>query len=89
MGSLFILHIHRFSPQHIGHLVWGDVYLSLHEFGNVVAAHELAVIVGVGSGQLEGLGSLAVFVDVGNERAGVGAVVSTAADDYPAAIARP
>ena len=64
-------------------------YFSFHEFRDVVTAHELPVVVRVGSRQLKGLGSLAVRINMGNERTGIGAVVSAAADDDPAAIARP
>ena len=62
-------------------------YFSLHEFGDIVTAHELTVVVRVGSGQFEGLCSLAVGINMGNERTGIGAVVSAAADDDPAAVA--
>lgn len=78
------------SPfQHIGKLVRSDRYGTLHEFWDVITAHELAVIVRVGSRQLERLGAFSVGIYVGNERTGIGTVVSAAADDDPSAVARP
>ena len=64
-------------------------YFSFHEFRDIVTAHELTVVVRVGSGQFEGLGPLAVGINMGNERTGIGAVVSAAADDDPSSVARP
>lgn len=45
--------------------------------------------VGIGAGQFEGLAAATVFVDVGDERTGVVAVVAATAEHHPAAIARP
>ena len=61
----------------------------LHEFRDVVTAHELTVIVRIGSGQFERLGSLTVCVNMCDEGSCEGAVVSAAADDDPSAVARP
>ena len=88
-GLLFVFHIHRFPFQDIGNLMGSEGYFSLHEFRDIVTAHELTVVVRVSRRQFEGLGPLAVGINVGNERTGIGAVVSAAADDDPAAIARP
>ena len=88
-GGLLILHIHRIPFQDIGDLMGSEGYFSLHEFRDVITAHELAVIVGVGSRQLERLGAFSVGIYMGNERTGIGTVVSAAADDDPSAVARP
>ena len=76
-----------FAFQHVGKLLWADGDRTSHEFGNVVALHELPMIVGVGSGQLKGFGALAVTVDVGNERTGIYPVIASAAEDEPPAVA--
>ena len=60
-----------------------------HELGDVVALHELAMIVGVFGGQLEGFGALHVLVNVGDEGACVNAVGAARGEDDPSAVARP
>ena len=73
--------------EDVGEGLGTDGHRAAHELRNVVALQELTVVVGVGTGQLEGLGALAVLVDVGEERARVLTVVATAAEDDPLAVA--
>ena len=60
-----------------------------HKLGDVVALHELAMIVGVFGGQLEGFGALHVLVDVGDEGACIDSIGAARGEDDPSAVARP
>ena len=55
--------------EDVGEGLGTDGHRAAHKLRNVVALQELTVVVGVGTGQLEGFGALAVLVDVGEERA--------------------
>ena len=69
--------------------LWLDGDGAVHEFWNVIAPHELTVIVRVGTWQFKGFGAVSVLVDVGKEWTGIGAIVTATAEDYPLAVARP
>ena len=59
---------------------------AMHKFGNVVALHELTVVVGIGLWQLKGLRGLAVLANMGEERTGIGSVVTAATENHPTPI---
>ena len=60
-----------------------------HKLRNVVALHEVSVEARVFLWQSEGLVGLALFVEVCNVEASVVAIVASAAEDDPSAVARP
>ena len=83
---MYVFHGFAVALQEVGESLRTDGDGAAHELRDVVAAEELAVVVGVGLRQLEGLAELAVAVDMGKEGAGEVAVVAAAADDEPAAV---
>lgn len=60
----------------------GDGDWARHEFGDVVAAHELTVKVGIAAGQLERFCTTAFLVDVGKEGTGV-VTIELPAEELP------
>ena len=67
-----------------------DCGLAFHQFGKVVGIHlGLVVLQRVSLREKERFGSLAVTVDVADERPCVKAVQTTAAEDQPTAVAAP
>lgn len=75
--------------QHVGKLLWRNLHRATHQLGDVIALHELAMIVWIPLRQFERLRTLALSVDVSNERTCVAAIVTSAAEHHPAAVARP
>ena len=67
----------------------GDGNATCHELGNIIAAHELPMVVGIFAGQLKGFRGLAVLVDMGKERTCESPIVAAAAENDPTAITRP
>ena len=59
----------------------------MHELRDVITLHHLAMVVGIGTGQLERFGAVTILVDMGKERTGICAIVATTAEHYPLAIA--
>ena len=59
------------------------------ELGDVVAAKELPVVLGVVLRQFEGLGEMALAVEVGDEGAGEVAIDAPAGEDDPTLVAGP
>ena len=86
---LNVFHWRHVALQYVGNLLRTKSDRAAHELRNVVALHELAVIVGVGTRQFEGLCATAVAVEVGNERTRVDTVGASAGEDDPASAVRP
>ena len=84
---LNIFHWFPIALQHICECLRGDFYWALHQLGDVIAAQELTVIVGVGLWKFKGLAPLTVLIHVGKERTGVGAIVASTAEYQPVSIA--
>ena len=75
--------------QFVGKLLWSDGHRTFHQLWNIVALHELTVIVGVALGQLKGFRTLAVLVYVSDEGSGVASVIAATTEDHPSSVARP
>lgn len=56
--------------QDIGDALWGGLYGTVHELRDVIAFHQLAVVVGVFTWKLKRFGGVSFFVYMGNERSG-------------------
>ena len=90
ISNLFhVLHVHGIALEDVGEGLRTDGDGTLHKLGDVVAAQELAVIVGVLAGQLERFRGMPILVNMGNVGTRVHPVVAAAAEDDPAAVARP
>lgn len=71
----------------IGKGLGRDGYGASHEFGDIVAPHELAMIVRISTRQFERLGALSVLIDMSDERTCILPVVASAAENNPSSIA--
>ena len=71
----------------LGELLRFDGHGAGEEFRDIVAAHELAMILGILLRQFKGLGEMAFAVVVSNKRAGEVAIVSARGEHDPCTIA--
>ena len=65
-----ILHLFSLVFQGISKRLRADGNSPYHQFRNIVTLHELTMVVGIGARQFEGLSTVPVLVDMGDERAG-------------------
>ena len=84
-----ILHVDAIPFQHVGKFLWRDGDRPAHELRDVVAAHELPVIVGIGGRQFKRLAAMPFGVEMSDERPGERPVVAAAAENHPSPVARP
>ena len=57
-----------------------------HEFWDIIALQEQTMIIGIGTRQFERFCANSFFVDVGEERTGIVAIVSATAEYHPFAV---
>ena len=84
-----VFHVYAISLQNVCEFLWTDGDRTFHELRDVVAAHELPVIVGVGGRQFKRFAAMTVGVDVGDKGTSEPSVVAAAAENHPPAVARP
>ena len=84
-----VFHVYAIALQNVCEFLWTDGDRTFHEFRDVVAAHELPVIVGVGGRQFKRFAAMPFGVDMGDEGTGESPIVASAAENHPSAIARP
>ena len=72
-----------------GELLGAYGYRTCHELGDVVRAHEFAVILGMALGEFEGFREVSFAIEVCDVRTGEVAVGASAAEDNPASVAAP
>jgi len=73
--------------QHISKGLWSDTYRSSHEFGDVIALHELSVKIRIGFRQLERFVKFPISIDMSKERTGIDPIIATTAEYKPSGIA--
>ena len=56
--------------QDVGDALWGGLYGTVHELRDVIALHQLAMVVGVFTWKLKWFRGVSVFVNMGYERSG-------------------
>ena len=56
--------------QDVGDALWGGLHRTVHELRDVIALHQLAMVVGVFTWKLKWFRGVSVFVNMSNERSG-------------------
>ena len=86
---LDILHRFTIAFQYVSKVLRTDGDGASHELRDVVATHELTVVVRISARQFEGFCPMTFFVDMGNERTGIVAIIATTTEHHPPSVARP
>ena len=70
----------------IGKSLWGNSYRTTHEFRNIIALHEIPMVIRIGTRQFERLRATTILIYVGKEGTRVSSVVTAAAEDHPPSV---